>query len=151
MPYRLHIQPTRTYRLPASRSRALYGLLLAAVITTGLLWRSRLMPLPPFALKYGGDALWALMVFVGFGLLLPRRSTLLLAALAIGFSTAVEFSQLYHAPWIEALRATLPGRLILGSTFNWPDLPAYALGVALGACAEVCLRRGLPTACIDET
>ncbi len=35
----------------------------------------------------------------------------------------------------------LPGRLILGSTFNWPDLPEYALGVALGACFEILFRR----------
>jgi hypothetical protein len=81
------------------------------------------------------------MVFVGFGLLFRRLSTLLLAGLAIGFSVAVEFSQLCHAPWIEALRATLPGKLILGSTFNWPDFPAYALGVALGACAEVMSKK----------
>jgi hypothetical protein len=38
------------------------------------------------------------------------------------------------------MRATLPGRLVLGSTFHWPDLPAYVLGVALGAWAEWRLR-----------
>ena len=123
---------------------------MVAVIAGGLLWRSKLMPLSPFASKYGGDALWALMVFVGFGLLLPRLSTLMLAVLATGFAVIVEFSQLYHAPWIEAMRATLPGRLILGSTFNWPDLPAYALGVALGACVEVCFRRGTLSTCAYE-
>jgi hypothetical protein len=99
------------------------------------------MSLPAVASKYGGDALWALMVFVGCGFLWPRSSTIQAAVLALIFSWAVEFSQIYHAPWIDAVRATLPGRLVLGSTFNWPDLPAYAFGIALGAVCEVQFRR----------
>jgi hypothetical protein len=141
MPYQLHIQTTRPNRMPSPRCRAVYALLVLTVIAAGLLWRPSLLPLPPFASKYGGDALWSLMVFFGFGLLFPRSSTLTLAALAICFSSAVEFSQLYHAPWIEGVRATLPGRLILGSTFNWPDFLAYTLGVALGAGAEIRFRK----------
>jgi hypothetical protein len=66
---------------------------------------------------------------------------LIVALLALTFSSAVEFSQLYNAPWIDALRATLPGRLVLGSTFNWPDLPAYALGVGHAAWLEWRSRR----------
>ena len=42
--------------------------------------------------------------------------------------------------WIDMIRDTLPGRLIFGSTFNWPDLPAYTVGIALGAWAEWRLR-----------
>jgi hypothetical protein len=141
MPNHLDIQPALTYVHPSPRSRALYALLVVAVIASGLLWRSSLLPLPPFASKYGGDALWSLMVFFGLGLLFSRPSTSALAMLAICFPSAVEFSQLYHAPWIEGVRATLPGRLILGSTFNWPDIPAYALGVALGAGAEIRFRK----------
>ncbi len=119
----------------------LYALLMIATMAAGLLWRSKFMPLPPFAAKYGGDALWALMVFIGCGFLFPRAATVMLALMALCFSWSVEFSQIYHAPWIDALRATLPGRLILGSVFNWPDLPAYALGIGLGAWAEHHFRR----------
>ena len=80
------------------------------------------------------------MVFAGFGFLLPRASTLVVALLALTFSWSVEFSQLYHAPWIDAIRATIPGKLVLGNTFNWLDLPAYAVGIALGALVEWRLR-----------
>lgn len=52
-------------------------------------------------------AAWALMVFVGFGLRLPRCGTLLLVALAIGFSTPVEFSQPYHALRNEEARSAV--------------------------------------------
>jgi hypothetical protein len=75
-----------------ARNRVLYGGLALGVIATGLLWRASFMPLPPAVSKYGGDALWALMVFVGFGFLLPRAPTLLLALLALTFSWEVEFT-----------------------------------------------------------
>ncbi len=142
MQHRLHIQPTRSHDgpRPAARNRVLYAGLTLTVIAAGLLWRSSLMPLPPVVSNYGGDALWALMVFLGFGFMIPRASTTVIFWVALIFSWGVEFSQLYHAPWVDAVRATLPGRLVLGSTFNWPDLPAYALGVALGAWAEWLLR-----------
>ena len=136
MQHRLNIRPARKHTPPLSRNRVLYALLAFAVIVCGLLWRSGLILLPQWLSNNGGDALWALMVFVGFGFLFPRSSTLLVALLALTFAWGVEFSQLYHAPWIDAIRATLPGRLVLGSTFNWPDLPAYAVGIALGAWAE---------------
>jgi hypothetical protein len=139
MQHRLHIRPARNYAYQPSttRNRVLYAGLALAVIAAGVLWRSGLIPLPQWLSNNGGDALWALMVFVGFGFLLPRASTLVVALLALAFSWGVEFSQLYHAPWIDAVRTTLPGRLVLGTTFNWPDLPAYAVGIALGAWAAV--------------
>lgn len=113
----------------------------AGVMATGLLWRSGAFPLSAFMAKYGGDALWALLVFLGFGFLLRGATTGRVAALALGFAWAVEFSQLYHAPWIDAVRATRAGRLVLGSTFNAPDLVAYAVGIALGVVAECAWRQ----------
>jgi len=142
MQHRLHIRPARTpAQTPTTRNRVLYAGLALSVVAAGLLWRSGLITLPPVLSEYGGDALWALMVFVGIGFLLPRASTVTAVLLALTFSWGVEFSQLYHAPWIDAIRATIPGRLVLGSTFNWPDLPAYVLGIATGAWAEWRLRR----------
>lgn len=55
---------------------------------------------------------------------------------AIFFAWAVEFSQLYHADWIDGIRRTRLGHLVLGFTFNAPDLVAYAVGIAVGAVAE---------------
>lgn len=123
------------------RSRLRWALAAGLVIGAGLLWRPLVRPLWPVAAKYGGDALWALMVYCGFGLLLRRASVGMLALAALGFSFAVEFSQLWHVPWLDALRATLPGRLVLGSTFNAPDLGAYAAGILAGASAETLLLR----------
>ena len=132
----------RAPSLPEPRARWLYAFLMVLVMATGLLWRSRYVSLPQFAAKYGGDALWALLVFLGFGFLCRQLSTTRLALIALSFSWAVEFSQLYHAPWIDGIRDTRLGALILGSTFNWPDLAAYATGVGIGAVVEIVGRRG---------
>jgi glycopeptide antibiotics resistance protein len=109
---------------------------MASVIAIGLLWRFSLFFLPATWSKYGGDALWSLMVFFGLGLLFPRLTTRAAAALALLFSFLVETSQLYHAPWIDAIRSTRLGALALGSIFNWPDFLAYTVGVLIGVALE---------------
>jgi len=126
----------RATTIPIQRNRLLYAFAAALVIGTGLLWRSGLFPLPNFITKYGGDALWAMVVFLCFGLCFPRCSTVQIALAAAGFAWAVEFMQLYHADWIDVVRSTRFGRLVLGTTFNSPDLVAYIIGIALGALAE---------------
>jgi len=101
-----------------------------------------MFPLPAFYLKYGGDALWALLIFVGFGFLFTRTATWQVALMAAGFCCAVEFTQLYHAPWIDSARSTRLGALVLGASFNGPDLIAYGVGIMLGCLAEFIRRRG---------
>src|SRR6266496_250381 len=127
---------------PPPRSRVLSAVAMGLVIAAGLALRARMIPLPAFVIKYGGGALWALMVFCGVGFLFRRVSTLRVGLIAICISCVVEFSQLYHAPWIDAVRATRLGGLALGATFNWPDFIAYAVGVGVGALVETIVRRG---------
>jgi hypothetical protein len=118
------------------RSRPFYALLAASVIAIGLLCRSDLLPLSTFFAKYAGDSLWALVVFLCFGFAFHRSSTVRIALGAVCFAWSVEFLQLYHAHWIDVLRSTRLGRLVLGASFNSPDLIAYVIGIALGALAE---------------
>jgi hypothetical protein len=106
------------------------------VIGLGLLVRSRHAPISPFVAKYAGDALWALLVFLGWGWLLRSASTPAVAWISLSFAWTIEFLQLYQAPWIQAVRQTTIGNLALGSTFNAPDLAAYGLGIAIGVVAE---------------
>src|SRR4051794_13183497 len=70
--------------------------------------------LPGFVAAYAGDTLWALVAFLGIGLLLPRAPTTCVALLAMAFSGTIEVSQLYHAPWIDSIRHTTLGGLVLG-------------------------------------
>ncbi len=122
-----------------TRSRFVYALLLFAVILLGLASRAHSMQpyLPRFIAEYAGDTLWALLVFLGFGFLWPQLAPWRVAAMACAFSILIELSQLYHAPWIDTLRHTRLGGLILGFGFLWSDLVCYMAGVAVGVGAEV--------------
>lgn len=128
------------------RGRPLYLLSILLTVGSGLLLRSRFVSLPEPVEKYGGDMLWALLVFFGFAFAFHRASTLRIALLALGFACSIEFSQIYHAEWIDRIRAMRLGHLILGSTFNLPDLLAYAAGVAVGVAFECARHRGRQSA-----
>lgn len=77
-----------------------------------------------------GDALWAFMVASLVSAIVPYWPVLRRAAIALCIAYAVEFSQLLHAKWLDDLRATTPGHLVLGQGFDARDLLAYFLGVA---------------------
>ncbi|MBL9161987.1 MAG: DUF2809 domain-containing protein [Planctomycetaceae bacterium] len=125
---------------PAARSRLLTAPLLLLTIALGLASRRYAAALPSFIAAYAGDALWAAMVFWIAALLLPRTSTRTLASAALGISVAVELSQLYHAPWIDDLRASRLGALALGHGFLRSDLVCYAAGVLAAAMVDIAVR-----------
>jgi Protein of unknown function (DUF2809) len=112
-------------------------ILMALVCLLGIGSRRYTHVVPGFISVYAGDTLWALAAFLGLGLLLPRAPTRTMAMLAMSFSVAIELSQLYHAPWIDSIRQTTLGGLILGFGFLWSDLACYALGVGLGATIDI--------------
>jgi hypothetical protein len=112
-------------------------ILIALVCLLGIGSRRYAPVLPGFIAAYAGDTLWALAAFLGIGLVVPRASTRTIAVLAISFSIAVEISQLYHAPWIDSIRQTTLGGLILGFGFLWSDLACYAMGVGLGVMIDI--------------
>lgn len=123
------------------RKRSLQVLILLLVIAAGLASRKYPQVLPSFLGKYPGDALWALAAFVLWGLILPKASTTHVALLAILTSVIDELSQLYHAPWIDAIRSTTLGHLLLGFSFSWFDILAYMVGVLMGIILEMVVYR----------
>lgn len=109
------------------------GYLVAVVLTIlfGLASRKFSQLLPVFVAENAGDALWAMMVYFGFRFLIIRRSLRTAIILSLLFSYSIEFSQLYQASWINNLRSTLLGSLILGKGFLTVDLFRYAAGIIL--------------------
>jgi hypothetical protein len=125
---------------PPLRNRARYTIV--ALIFAALAFASRRYGdlLPPFVVRYAGDTLWATMVYFATGALATRRPASAVAAIAVVGSYAVEISQLYRAPWIDGIRATWLGGLVLGHGFLWSDIVCYTAGVALGAGLETAWR-----------
>lgn len=78
--------------------------------------------------KYAGVALYATLIYALAAFWLRPVWA---ALAATGFSWAVEFFQLTGIPADLSARSGL-ARLVLGSTFNAPDLFWYVVGAALG-------------------
>lgn len=122
------------------RNRVLYLILVIIVMILGLLSR-KVQDLPQIISAYSGDILWALMVFLLIAFILNKKSTLFIISLAIIFSYAVEISQLYHAQWIDAIRGTTLGGLVLGFGFLWSDLVCYTVGIIIGAIIDIIINK----------
>ncbi|WP_022822408.1 DUF2809 domain-containing protein [Hymenobacter norwichensis] len=123
------------------RRRVWYVALALLTMLAGLASRRPELELPGFLVTYAGDTLWALLVFWLLGLVFVGKTTNWVAAVALGFCFLIETSQLYQTPWLNSLRATLPGSLVLGHGFLWRDLLCYTVGVALGWLLETGWQR----------
>jgi Protein of unknown function (DUF2809) len=119
-----------------TRSRPLTAALLVATVLAGLASRRFAESLPRLVAEYAGDTLWATMVFWLLAFIKPSSSTRRLSLAALCIAVGVELSQLYHAPWLDALRNTTLGHLALGQGFLASDLWCYAAGVALAAALD---------------
>ncbi len=124
-----------------NRNRIVYFLLIIATIVLGLASRHYSTVLPQWVHAYLGDGLWALMVFLMLGFIFRRKDSRWIAIMALAFSYGIELSQLYHAPWIDALRANKLGGLILGFGFLLSDLICYTVGVGFGYIIETVVEQ----------
>ncbi|AEI44183.1 hypothetical protein PM3016_5003 [Paenibacillus mucilaginosus 3016] len=116
--------------MPSARGRWAYAGITLLVMALGLASRVFGDRLPAFAAAHLGDALWAAMIYFGCRCLFLPRGARFAAGLSLLLSFGIEASQLYRSPWIDALRATTPGALVLGHGFLWIDLARYAAGIA---------------------
>lgn len=116
------------------RSMMTRAALALVVIACGLSlrWYGFPLGLPAFVVKYGGSLLWATMVLLLVGALLPIMTRSRLAVIAMAIAVVVEFSRLVHMPWLDAFRLTTAGALLLGRIFSLWNLVAYAAGIAFG-------------------
>ncbi|WP_371030649.1 DUF2809 domain-containing protein [Pseudoclavibacter sp. JSM 162008] len=120
------------------RRRAAAAVLLAVTVALGLATHCLF---PEGAVSdIAGDALYTVAVYLGVMLLAPRARPWLLAALAVGWSFAVEFLQLTELPH-RAAEAFAPTRLVLGAGFDPRDLLVYALAGVLACAADLSVHR----------
>ena len=86
---------------------------------------------PAIVVKYGGDTIWAGMFLFFLRIFFSRMPLWKLALICFALGVATETLQLYHAPWIEAIRQTRIGGLMLGFGFLWSDIVCYAVGIVI--------------------
>jgi uncharacterized protein DUF2809 len=90
--------------------------------------------------KVGGVALYGTMIYAVLLMLRPRTAPPWAAVGACLACWAIEFAQLTPFPAAASRQSTL-ARLVLGSTFNAPDLVAYPAGILLATAIHLGLRQ----------
>ncbi|SDF23584.1 Protein of unknown function [Bacteroidales bacterium KHT7] len=76
-----------------------------------------------------GDALWAMMVFCLWRIVLHNKKLSLVAITSLAHCYLVEFSQMITWRWLVSFRQTFIGHMMLGQGFLWIDLLAYSIGI----------------------
>ncbi|MCI4170032.1 ribosomal maturation YjgA family protein [Bacillus spizizenii] len=119
------------------RNRWIYATVTILIMVLGLGSRAFSNVLPNTINTYLGDSLWAAMIFTGCGFLFQKMKTMLTVIISLSFCFIIEISQLYHAEWIDRIRDTSLGGLVLGYGFLWSDIEAYTIGIAFCAAIEL--------------
>ncbi|MEK3975155.1 ribosomal maturation YjgA family protein [Psychrobacillus sp. FSL K6-1267] len=88
-----------------------------------------------------GDALWAAMVYFGVRFILVTRPPKFSLLVSLIFCFAIEFSQIYQGEWINSIRGTTLGALILGRGFLIVDLWRYTIGVSIAYVLDMILKK----------
>lgn len=108
--------------------------LLPVVVAAGLVCKAYSGPGRDIVNNWGPASVayeWLLMLLLF--IVIPRREFIKRIAIIVFLLTcAIEFLQLYQPVWLQSVRATWLGRMILGTTFQWWDFPAYLVGCVLG-------------------
>lgn len=114
-----------------NRGRVIYfsGACIAGIF--GLASRSYGEQLPVFLAENAGDVLWAIMVYFGCRFLFASYGMHFGLVISLLFCFGIEFSQLYHANWINSIRQNTIGALILGKGFLVIDLIRYMTGIGI--------------------
>jgi Protein of unknown function (DUF2809) len=121
-------------------NRLHYFLLTTTTLLTGYFSRQNTEG-GTFIHDYAGDAMWAGMIYFGFRFLLPKAPLKTSVLYTLLFTYCIEISQLYQADWINAIRHTKLGSLILGFGFLWSDLLMYTIGISLAFLLDVWLSK----------
>lgn len=111
------------------KSRMYYIGLVIIVIALGLGSRAYADSLPSFVAAHAGDVLWGSMIYFGFRVLLTGKKLKWAVLFSLLFCLGIELSQLYQAEWINQVRSTVLGGLILGKGFLMIDLLRYCAGI----------------------
>ena len=124
-------------------NRWVYVLIIILTIPLGLATRKYKGDLPLVIGEYGGDTLWAFLMYWLLAFVFPSADRWKVVVASLIFSFCVEVSQLYHAEWIDYIRSTVLGKLVLGQGFLWSDFGCYTVGIVAALLLDRLMSRAL--------
>ena len=127
----VHLRYNSTINSMKRRYVILFGLSL--LITIGLLSKVYTGIGASWVNDYSGDIVYEIFWCLFFFWFFPQPQNILLIPLLVFIMTSViEITQLWQGNILQAIRRTIIGKLLLGTTFSWWDFPHYLLGCILG-------------------
>ena len=98
------------------------------IIFLGLFSRYGFIPFPSLV----GNIIWATFIYFVIRIIYIKQKKYIVAIISSIFLILIEFSQLYHAPWINDIRNFSLAGIVLGYCFHYDDLLSYIFGVFVG-------------------
>ena len=136
------VEELKNMKTTKNRNRKIYALMMILVMCLGLFSRKMYHYLPDLINSYLGDGLWAMMIYFAAAVGFNKSSVKRIIIISLVFCYGIELSQLYHEPWIDSIRNTTLGGLVLGYGFLWKDIVAYTLGVLFGSIIDKNTKKG---------
>jgi hypothetical protein len=75
-----------------------------------------------------GGVLYVIFWSLLFSLLAARSKSWKIVGLVFLSTSAIEFLQLWHPPFLETIRSTFIGATLFGNSFSWMDMVHYIIG-----------------------
>ena len=113
---------------------------LAVITPAGFLTKFYTGPGSGWVASSAGGFLYVVFWIALLLALFPGLSRAAACAGVAAATCAIEFTQLWHPPFLERIRANFLGHALIGSTFAWSDFPYYLAGALAGYALSVSLR-----------
>lgn len=108
-------------------------LAVAAVTPLGFAFKQWQGPAGGWFRNHGAGVLYEVFwILIFFGIFPTHRAARRVPVLVLLGTISLEILQLWHPPFLQAIRSVALGRVLIGTTFAWWDIPHYVLGCALG-------------------
>ena len=118
-------------------------LVIAFVIPLGLYSKVYDGPASSWVNNSLGGVLYVIFWSLLFSLLAVRIKSWKIVSLVFLITCTIEFLQLWHPSFLEAVRSTFFGVTLLGNSFSWLDMVHYVIGSLASLGLLIILRRQL--------
>jgi Protein of unknown function (DUF2809) len=107
-------------------------------------------PLQLWCSSYGAAVLYEIFWILVLRLVALRLAPLKCGMIVLIVTCLLEFAQLWHPPFLEAIRNTFIGAALIGTTFDPWDFSHYVIGSVLGVLLALAIQCR-STACQTQT
>ena len=101
---------------------------LLAVTLAGLATKFYQGPFHSWVNNSAGGILYVIFFCLLSSLIFPGARSVMIALAVFTGTSLLEILQLWHPVWLESIRNSFAGAILIGSTFSWLDFPHYAIG-----------------------